>query len=58
MKEYAVKKSREQAARFKRGEPQMYYTEIFETLAAARSGEITFPTALKMVIEKIFFKTY
>jgi DNA polymerase-3 subunit delta len=58
MKEYAVKKSREQVARFPKGMAQSYYTEIYETLAAAREGKITFPTALKTVVEKIFFKTY
>ncbi|MBP5242659.1 MAG: DNA polymerase III subunit delta, partial [Clostridia bacterium] len=58
MKEYAVKKSREQAARFEKGALIGYYRDLQETLATARAGEITFPSALKTAISKIFFKTY
>lgn len=58
MKEFAVKKQRQQAARFPEGVPETYYTEAYTALAHARAGEITFPSALKTVIQKIFFKTH
>ncbi|MBQ9081668.1 MAG: DNA polymerase III subunit delta [Clostridia bacterium] len=58
MKEYAVKKSREQAARFSLEALGGYYTDLYGTLASARAGEITFAAALKTVIGKIFFKNY
>lgn len=56
MKEYAVKKSREQAARFKNAGAQEYYSDAYKALAAIRAGEITPSAALKMIIAKIFFK--
>lgn len=58
MKEFAVKKTRQQAARFPKGAPAQYYADVYTALATARAGEITFPAALKTVIQKIFFKTY
>lgn len=58
MKEYAVKKSREQAARFSLDALGGYYRDTYEALCAARAGEITFSAALKSVVAKIFFKTY
>ena len=58
MKEYAVKKSREAAARFSVDALGEYYTAIYQTLAAARAGEISFPAALKTVVAKIFFENY
>ncbi len=58
MKEYGVRKSREQASRFSVDTLSGYYTDIYEVLSRARSGEITFSAALKEIIAKIFFKTY
>ncbi len=58
MKEYAVKKSREQAARFDKDALGGYYADLYGVLARARAGEITFSAALKMSVGKIFFKTY
>lgn len=58
MKEYAVKKSREAAARFSSDALGEYYTTIYQTLARARAGEISFPAALKTVVAKIFFENY
>lgn len=58
MKEYAVKKSREQARRFSREALKGHYDALYSALAAARAGEITFPSALKTAIAKIFFKKY
>lgn len=58
MKEFAVKKSREQAAKFSLDALGGYYTDLYGALAAGRAGEITFSAALKDIIAKIFFKTY
>lgn len=58
MKEYAVKKSRQQAARFSPDALGGYYADLYGALASARAGEITFSAALKTAIGKIFFKTY
>lgn len=58
MKEYAVRKSREQAARFPADTLGGYYADLYEALATARAGEITFSAALETAIGKIFFKTY
>lgn len=58
MKEFAVKKSREQARRFSREALKGHYEALYSALATARAGEITFPSALKTAIAKIFFKKY
>lgn len=58
MKEYAVRKSREQASRFSTDALGGYYADLYEALATARAGEITFSAALETAIGKIFFKTY
>ncbi len=58
MKEYAVKKSREQASRFTLDALGGYYADLYGALASARAGEITFSAALQTAIAKIFFKTY
>ncbi len=58
MKEYAVRKSREQASRFPPDALGGYYADLYEALASARAGEITFSAALETAIGKIFFKTY
>lgn len=55
MKEYAVKKSREQAAGFARGSVLRYYTDIYGAVSAVKSGELTPPSALKRVTAKLFF---
>lgn len=58
MKEFAVRKNREQARRFSREALKGYYDALYSASATARAGEITFPSALKTVIVKIFFKKY
>lgn len=58
MKEYAVKKTREQAGRFSEKALKGYYDAFYSALAGVRAGEITLSAALKTAISKIFFEKY
>jgi hypothetical protein len=54
-KEYAVKKSREQAAKFTKENILEYYNTVYEAISALKCGEITPQGALKAVTAKLFF---
>lgn len=54
-KEYAVKKSREQAAKFTKENILEYYNTVYEAISALKCGEITPTGALKAVTAKLFF---
>ena len=56
LKEYAVKKNREQAAKFTKGELLGYYNAVYGAISALKCGELTPPAALKWVTAKLFFK--
>jgi DNA polymerase III delta subunit len=55
MKEYAVRKNREQAAKFKKGALLEYYEAIYGAISGIKCGELTPPAALKFVSAQIFF---
>ena len=54
LKEFAVKKNREQAAKFAQTELFAYYEAIFQSLSAMKCGELTPNAALKQVTARIF----
>ena len=56
LKEYAVKKNREQAAKFSKEELLDYYNAVYGAISALKCGELTPPAALKWVTAKLFFK--
>ena len=56
LKEYAVKKNREQAAKFTKEELLEYYNAVFHAISALKCGELTPAGALKFVTAKLFFK--
>jgi DNA polymerase III delta subunit len=56
LKEYAVKKNREQAAKFTKEEILEYYNTVFNAISALKCGEITPSGALKAITAKLFFK--
>ena len=56
MKEYAVKKSREQAAGFPEGELLRCYSDVYRAVCAIKSGELTPASALKKVTAGLFFR--
>lgn len=56
MKEYAVKKNREQAAKFKKAELLSLYEAVYSAISRIKCGELTAPSALKAVTAKLFFK--
>jgi DNA polymerase III delta subunit len=55
MKEYAVKKNREQASKFTADALLGYYTCVYQLTAAIKCGEMTPMSAVKAVTAKIFF---
>ena len=56
MKEFAVRKNREQAARFSVEQLLNYYESIYTAISSIKSGEITPSAALKSVTANIFFR--
>ncbi len=56
VKEYAVKKNREQAARFKKESLFAVYQNVYQAVSGIKSGEITPDSALKKVIVSVFFQ--
>lgn len=55
LKEYAVKKNREQAAKFTKEEILEYYNTVYSAISALKCGELTPSGALKAVTAKLFF---
>jgi DNA polymerase III delta subunit len=55
MKEYAVKKNREQAAKFKKGMILDYYENVYGAISGIKCGDLTPNAALKTVTARIFF---
>ena len=56
LKEYAVKKNREQAAKFTKEELLEYYNTVYGAICSLKCGELTPSGALKTVTAKLFFK--
>lgn len=54
-KEFAIRKRREQAAKFGKGEVLFYYETVYGAISGIKCGEFTPATALKTVTAKIFF---
>ncbi len=55
MKEYAVKKNREQAAKFSKVELLGFYNAVYGAISGIKCGELTPPAAMKWVTSKLFF---
>ncbi len=55
IKEYAARKNREQAAKFKKGELLGYYEVVFDAISKIKCGELTPAAAMKAVTAKLFF---
>lgn len=55
LKEYAVKKNREQAAKFSLNELRQLYTDVYEAISGIKCGEMTPQAALKKVTAQLFF---
>lgn len=55
VKEYAVKKNREQAAKFTKEELLATYERTYGAIADVKSGMLTPPSALKKVTAELFF---
>ena len=55
IKEYAAKKNREQAAKFNKEELLSLYNAVYGAISAIKCGELTPPSALKMVTARLFF---
>ncbi len=55
LKEYAVKKNREQAAKFQKGELLGIYEGVYRAIGDIKSGVMTPPSALKAVTARLFF---
>ena len=55
LKEYAVKKNREQAAKFKKEELLGFYNAVYGAISGIKCGELTPSAALKTVTAKLFF---
>lgn len=56
LKEYAVKKRREQAAKFPAGLLFGFYSGIFQAISDIKCGKLTPSSALKRVTAELFFK--
>lgn len=56
MKEFAVRKNKDQAAKFSPEKLLAYYDSVYNAISAIKSGEITPAAAVKTVTAKIFFK--
>lgn len=57
VKEYALKKSREQAAKFPKGEILRCYEDVYGAICGVKSGELTPSSALKRTTARVFFGT-
>lgn len=55
IKEYAAKKNREQAAKFKKGELLDVYNAVYGAISDVKCGRLTPQSALKTVTAKLFF---
>ncbi len=55
MKEYAVKKNREQASKFTKKDLLRYYNDVYAAISAIKCGELTPSAAMKSVTAKLFF---
>ncbi len=55
LKEYAVKKNREQAAKFTKEELLSYYEAVYGAISGIKCGELTPQAAIKAVTAKLFF---
>ena len=55
MKEFSVKKNREQAAKFGKEKLLYLYESVFAAISGFKCGELTQSAALKLVTAKIFF---
>lgn len=55
MNQYAVKKSRELAAKFGRNRVKELYESVFSAISGFKCGELTQASALRLVSAKIFF---
>ena len=56
IKEYAAKKNREQAAKFKKGELLTFYESMFEAISNVKCGKLTPNSAFKTVTARLFFQ--
>ncbi len=56
MKEYAVKKNREQASKFSKKELFGHYQNVYQAVSRIKSGEITPDSAMKKVVAGLFFQ--
>lgn len=56
MKEYSVKKNREQASKFTQKELLAVYNEVFGAISGIKCGEIAPTSALKAITAKLFFE--
>ena len=56
IKEYAAKKNREQAAKFKKGELLAFYESMFEAISNVKCGKLTPNSAFKTVTARLFFQ--
>ncbi|MBO4989522.1 MAG: DNA polymerase III subunit delta [Clostridia bacterium] len=57
MKEYAVKKNREQAAKFSMEQLAAYYRGIYEAVTGIKTGNYTPQGAMQKVLSQIFFES-
>lgn len=57
LKEYAVKKNREQAMMFGERKIQFYVTSLYSKLSQIKCGEITAESAWRVAVAEIFFKS-
>ncbi len=55
LKEYAVKKNREQAAKFTKEQLLGYYDAVYGAISGIKCGELTPSAAMKAVTAKLFF---
>ena len=56
MKEFVVRKNKEQAAKFSPEDLLRYYTGVYDAIAAVKCGELTPAAAVKWVTAQVFFK--
>ncbi len=56
LKEYAVKKNREQAAKFTKAQLLKYYELVFDGISKIKCGELTPSAAMKAVTAQLFFE--
>lgn len=56
LKEFAVRKNKDQAGKFSVEELLRYYTDIYEVISAIKCGELTPAAAIKTAVAQIFFQ--